>query len=106
MAQVAEELGLATHATIAIVHMPLAAFGTVFFVYARPSSALRRRRIDRRTAAIIALSSILSGEIGSVLFATSPLFAMPLAVLVLRDRVTIWAGAGTGLAIAGIGLLA
>ncbi len=102
--------------------MPLAAFGTVFFVYARPSSALRRRRIDRRTVAIIALSSILSGGIGSVpfvsaiqdigvgpaavLFATSPLFAMPLAVLVLRERVTIWAVAGTGLAIAGIGLLA
>ena len=65
----------------------------VFFVYARPSSALRRRRIDRRTVAISALSSILSGGIGSVLFvsaiqdigvgpaailfATSPLFAMP-----------------------------
>ena len=109
-------------AAIAIVHVPVAAFGTVFAVYARPSSALRRRRIDRRTAGIIALSSIASGGIGSilfvfaiqdigvgpaaVLFATSPLFALPLAVFVLRERVTIWAVAGTALAIAGIGLLA
>ena len=109
-------------AAVAIVHVPVAAFGTVFVVYARPSSALRRRRIDRRTAGIIALSSIASGGIGSVLFifaiqdigvgpaavlfATSPLFALPLAVFVLRERVTIWAVAGTALAIVGIALLA
>ena len=109
-------------AAIAIVHVPVAAFGTVVFVYARPESALRRRRLDRRTVGIIALSSVLSGGIGSVLFvfaiqdigtgpaavlfATSPLFALPLAAIVLRERLTLWAVLGTALAIAGIALLA
>jgi drug/metabolite transporter (DMT)-like permease len=107
---------------IAIVHVPAAAFGTALFVYGRPRSALRRRRIDRRIVGIIALSSILSGGIGSVLFvfaiqdigtgpaavlfATSPLFALPLAAIFLRERLTPWAVAGTALAIAGIALLA
>ena len=109
-------------AAIAIVHVPAAAFGTALFVYSRPRSALRRRRLDRRSVGIIALSSILSGGIGSVLFvfaiqdigpgqaavlfATSPLFALPLAAIVLRERLTQWAVLGTALAIAGIALLA
>lgn len=109
-------------AAVAIVHVPAAAFGTVLFVYARPESALRRRRLDRRTVGIIALSSILSGGIGSVLFvfaiqdigagpaavlfATSPLFALPLAAIVLRERLTRWAVLGSALALAGIALLA
>ena len=109
-------------AAIAIFHVPVAAFGTVFFVYARPTSALRQRRIDRRTIAIISISSIFSGGIGSilfifaiqdigvgpaaVLFATSPLFALPLAVFFLRERVTIWAVVGAGLAIVGVAFLA
>jgi len=109
-------------AAIAIVHVPVAAFGTVMFVYARPESALRRRRLDRCTVGIIALSSVLSGGIGSVLFvfaiqdigtgpaavlfATSPLFALPLAAIVLRERLTRWAVLGSAVAIAGIALLA
>ena len=109
-------------AAIAMVHVPAAAFGTVLFVYSRPESALRRRRLDRRTVGIIALSSILSGGIGSVLFvfaiqdigsgpaavlfSTSPLFALPLAAIVLRERLTPWALFGSALAIGGIALLA
>ena len=109
-------------AAVAIVHVPVAAFGTVLFVYARPESELRRRRLDRRTVGIIALSSIVSGGIGSVLFvfaiqdigagpaavlfATSPLFALPLAAIVLHERLTPWAVLGSAIAIAGIALLA
>lgn len=107
---------------VAIVHVPGAAFGTVLYVYARPSSALRRRSIEPRAAVIIAVSSILSSGIASVLFifaiqqigtgpaavifATSPLFALPLAAIVLHERVTVWAVVGTVLAIGGIALLA
>ena len=54
---------------------------------------------------IIALQRIGAGQT-AVLFATSPLFALPMGYLFLREQITIWVAVGTGIAVVGIVLLA
>ena len=43
--------------------------------------------------------------IGSVLSATAPLFALPLGVVFLQERITVWTVAGALVAVAGIVIL-
>jgi drug/metabolite transporter (DMT)-like permease len=89
---------------------------------AQRASSLRRGTVSRRQLAILGVSGVLGqgvasilfifslGEIGAgrtvVLFSTAPLFALPLGMLFLRERITWWVVGGTALAMAGVVLLA
>lgn len=88
---------------------------------ALPTSNLRLRTIPRRSGLILAASGVIGTGVGSLLFiyavqeagagrtavitSISPLFALPLGAIFLRERITRWIMAGTVLAVAGILLL-
>ena len=109
-------------AAVAIVHIPVAGFLVVSYVAWLPRTALHARSLDRTTTLALVFSSIISGGLGSilfifaiqeigsgpaaVLFATSPLFALPLGVMFLHERITRWAVLGALLAVGGVTLLA
>ena len=42
----------------------------------------------------------------AVLFATAPLFGLPLGAIFLKEKITIWVAIGTGIAVGGIALIA
>jgi drug/metabolite transporter (DMT)-like permease len=109
-------------AAVAIVHIPVAGFLVVSYVAWLPRTALHARALDRTTTLALVFSSIISGGLGSilfifaiqeigsgpsaVLFATSPLFALPLGVIFLHERITHWAVLGALIAVGGVTLLA
>lgn len=85
-------------------------------------STLRRRAFRRRSLGLLAISGLIgtgaptlllvlglqhasAGQV-TVLFSTAPLFALPLAAIFLRERVTIWVVMGAVLALVGIVLIA
>ncbi len=109
-------------ASVAMLHIPPGAILLSLYVTARPTSAIRRRTLTLRAVVVIGMTGVFSTGVGtllfvfavqdigggpaSVLFATAPLFALPIAVLVLRERITVWAVVGTVIAVGGIVLLA
>ncbi|GAB4333502.1 MAG: DMT family transporter [Dehalococcoidia bacterium] len=90
--------------------------------FALPTSSLRLRNIPRRSGIVLAISGLIGTGMGSLLFiyavqeagagrtavitSISPLFALPLGAIFLRERITRWIVVGTILAVAGIVLLA
>ncbi len=54
---------------------------------------------------LYALQEIGAGK-AAVLSSSSPLFALPLGAIVLKEPITRWVAIGTLLAVTGIGLLA
>ena len=105
----------------ALVRLPLATSLLIMAAAAQPETALRRRTLSRRSVAVLAVSGVFAmglasivwifalQEIGagpaSALFSTSPVFALALGAVVLRERITPWVGAGTGLAVVGVVLI-
>lgn len=87
-----------------------------------PGSNVRRRDISRRSIAILLLVGAIGSGAAALLFipavqelgtggavaviSTSPLFALPLAVIFLKEKITRWAVIGTMVALTGIILLA
>jgi drug/metabolite transporter (DMT)-like permease len=104
------------------VRLPIAALILVAAVSVQPDSTLMRRAVPRRSMALLAVSGILTqglatlffiialGEIGSgqsaVLFSTSPLWALPLGAIFLREHITVWVAVGAAISTGGIALIA
>ena len=108
-------------AAIGLVRMPSAAIALGLMAGAYPGSALRRRRVPRRALTALGAAAVVGTAFGSLLFivslqelgagqaavltSMSPLFALPLAAIFLKERLTRWLLVGTALAAAGIALL-
>lgn len=104
------------------VRLPVAALILVAAVSVQPDSTFVRRAVPGRSMALLAVSGILTqglatlffivalGEIGSgqsaVLFSTSPLWALPLGAIFLREHLTVWVAVGAAISTAGIALIA
>lgn len=109
-------------AAIATVQMPVAGLILLIFAVLLRGGSIRRRSLGPRAAVLIGLSGVISSGMGSilfvfaiqqigtgpasVLFATSPIFALPLGIIFLHERITRWGVGGAGIAVAGIALLA
>ena len=108
-------------AAIGFVRLPSAALLLGAVALLQPRTALRRREVSRRSVAVLVVGGLIGSGFGSLLFtfavleigagktavlsSASPLFALPLAALFLRERITIWMAGGTLLAVLGIILL-
>ena len=84
-------------------------------------TALRRGHFTRRQVGILALAGTFGIGLGSlffiyalsqigagrtsILWATAPLFALPMGALFLRERITRWVVIGTAVAVVGVALL-
>ena len=104
------------------VRVPVIAAIWLVIISFMPKSAIRRRAVDRRGVAFLAASGMISiglsgilfifavQEIGAgpnaVLFATAPLFGLPLGAVFLKEQITRWVVVGTVIAVAGIALIA
>ncbi len=91
-------------------------------VFSQPSASLRRRAVPRRSMSVLTIAGVVGTGVGSLLFiyavqeagagktavlsSISPLFALPLSVLFLGEKITRWLLLGTALAVVGIILLA
>ena len=109
-------------AAIATVEMPVAGLVLLVLAVLLRGRSIRRRSLGPRAVMLIGLSGVLSLGIGSilfvyavqqigtgpasVLFATAPIFALPLGIIFLHERITRWGVGGAGIAVAGIALLA
>lgn len=109
-------------AAVAALRLPLSVLLLSAAAWAQPETALRRRAITRRSWAILLLSGLIGIGVGSiffftalqelgagrtvVLFSTSPLWALPLGAIFLREEITVWVAVGTVIAVGGIVLLA
>jgi drug/metabolite transporter (DMT)-like permease len=103
------------------VRIPAAALMVGALVGLQRNSGIRRRSISRKTMVILALTGIGGTGFGSLLYiyaiqeagagrtavlsALSPLFALPLGAVFLKEPITRWVAIGTGLAVVGIALL-
>ena len=108
---------------VAVTALRLPATGLVlgFVAAAMPRSGLRRRAISRRDHGALFLAGLFGTGVGSLLFiyavqeagvgraavatAISPLFAVPLGALFLKERLTVWLVAGVVVAVAGLALI-
>ncbi len=108
---------------VAVTALRLPATGLVlgFVAAALPHSGIRQRAISRRDHGALFLAGLFGTGIGSLLFiyavqeagvgraavatAISPLFAVPLAAIFLRERLTFWLVAGVAAAVAGLALI-
>ena len=104
------------------VRLPVAALILIAAVSVQPDSTFVRRAVPGRSMALLAVSGILTqglatlffivalGEIGSgqsaVLFSTSPLWALPLGAIFLRERITVWVAIGAAVSTGGVALIA
>lgn len=109
-------------AAVGAARLPAATTVLGVSLLAQRASTLRRGAVSRRQLALLGVSGVLGqgvasilfifslGEIGAgrtvVLFSTAPLFALPLGMLFLHERITWWVVGGTALAMAGVALLA
>lgn len=109
-------------AAVGMVRVPMIAGVLFFAAWRNRDSGVRRWNVSLRSHTALALSGIFGTglttlffiislqRIGAgqtaVLFATSPLFALPMGYLFLREQITIWVAVGTAIAVAGIVLLA
>lgn len=107
--------------TVGIVRLPVV-LPLFAFALLRRDTSLRRNTIPLRGHMALALSGIVGTgmtlllfiyalqQIGpgqtSVVFSTSPLWALPMGYLFLRERITWWVVVGTAVAVAGIILIA
>ena len=107
---------------VGMVRVPMIAGILLVAAWLVRDSGVRRWNISLRSHIVLALSGIFGTglttlffiialqRIGAgqtaVLFATSPLFALPMGYLFLREQITIWVAVGTGIAVVGIVLLA
>lgn len=112
------------YGTLAVgsVRLPAAAFLVSMYVAFNGASSVRQRTVTRRGTLLLATAGIVGTGLGSLLYlyalketgagrvavlsSMSPLFAIPLGALVLRERITIWVAVGAVLAFCGIALLA
>ena len=109
-------------AAVGAARLPAATMVLGVSILAQRASSLRGGTVSRRQLAILGVSGVLGqgvasilfifslGEIGAgrtvVLFSTAPLFALPMGMLFLHERITWWVVGGTVLAMAGVVLLA
>jgi len=107
---------------VGMVRVPMIAAILIVAAWTIRDSGLRRWNVSLRSHTVLALSGIFGTglttlffiislqRIGAgqtaVLFATSPLFALPMGYLFLREQITIWVWVGTAIAVVGIVLLA
>ncbi len=103
------------------VRMPAAAIALLLLASLRRNSAVRRRSLTRRGVAVIIGSGFLAMGIGAILLvyslqtigpgpaavlvSTSPLMALPLGVIFLGERLTIWVAVGIPIAVGGVALI-
>ena len=108
-------------AAVGAIRIPAAAAVLMAVAAAQRRSSVRRRAISRRSLAVLGVTGIVGTGVGSLLFifavqevgagkaavlsSVSPLFALPLGLLFLRESITSRMVAGTLIAVAGIILL-
>ena len=106
---------------VGVMRIPSAMITLAAIAFLTPSSALRRRSVPLSSGWALAIAGVTGAGIGSLLFivavqeigagetavlsSLSPLFALPLAAVVLGERVTPWLLVGVAIALAGIILL-
>lgn len=106
---------------VGVVRIPPSAGLLMLMAFATPGSALRQRRLERRSFSTLALAGVIGGGLGTLFFvfaiqelgagktavlsSVSPVIALPLAAIFLGERITIWLVAGTLLAVLGIILI-
>jgi len=104
------------------IRTPVGAAGLLLFALVTRRGELRRLTADRQSLWVIALAGILGTAVGSlfyvfavveigaaraaVLTATSPLMALPLALIFLKERFNLRVATGTIACVAGIALVA
>jgi len=104
------------------VRVPVIAAIWLGIIAFMPKSAIRRRAVSKRGVLFLAASGMISiglsgilfifavQEIGAgpnaVLFATAPLFGLPMGAVFLKEKITIWVIVGTVIAVGGIALIA
>jgi drug/metabolite transporter, DME family len=111
------------YGTLAVgsVRLPAAALLVTTYVAFNGASSVRRRAVSKRSAVVLAVAGIIGTGFGSLLYlyalkeigagraavlsSMSPLFALPLGWLVLKERITVWVAVGTVVAVCGIVLL-
>ncbi|PZC47243.1 MAG: Permease of the drug/metabolite transporter (DMT) superfamily [Chloroflexi bacterium] len=106
---------------VGVMRIPSAMITLAAIALLTPSSALRRRSVPLSSGWALAIAGVTGAGIGSLLFivavqeigagetavlsSLSPLFALPLAAVVLGERITPWLLVGVSIALAGIILL-
>ena len=106
---------------VTALRLPTSALVVGFVAAAIPRSSVRRWQISRWDHGALFLAGLFGTGLGSLLFiyavqeagvgraavatAISPLFAVPLGAIFLRERLTRWMIAGVAVAVAGIVLI-
>lgn len=111
------------YGTLAVgsIRLPAAAFLVSLYVGMNGASTVRQGKLSWRGTGLLAIAGIAGTGLGAlfylyalkeagagraaVLSSMSPLFALPLGALILKERITIWVGVGTVMAVSGIALL-
>jgi drug/metabolite transporter (DMT)-like permease len=104
------------------IRTPVGAAGLLLFAVATRRPALGRLFADRTTLLVILGAGVIGTAVGSlcyvysvveigagraaVLSATSPLMALPLALIFLKERINVRVAAGTAACVMGIVLVA
>lgn len=107
---------------VGAVRIPAAALLVVGFAAANRQSGLRKRTVSKKGLALLTIAGVVGTGAGSLMYlyalqeigagkaavlsSSSPLFALPLGAIVLKEPITRWVAIGTLLAVTGIGLLA
>ncbi|MBH77596.1 MAG: hypothetical protein CL897_05155 [Dehalococcoidia bacterium] len=103
------------------LRLPATALVLGFAVGVVPGSSIRKRAISRRDHGALFVAGIFGTAVGSLLFiyavqeagvgraavatAISPLFAVPLGAIFLKEQLTLWLVAGVVVAVVGIVLI-
>ncbi len=106
---------------VTALRLPASALVVGFVAAALPRSSIRRWRISRFDHGVLFLAGVVGTGLGSLLWiyavqeagvgraavasAISPLFAVPLGAIFLKERLTLWLVAGVAVAVAGIVLI-
>lgn len=104
------------------VRVPVVAVILLVIASVPRNTTLHRRALSRRSVILVGISGMISiGMAGilfvfalqrigagpaSTIFATSPVFGLPLAAIFLRERLTVWMVVGTVVAVGGVALIA
>jgi drug/metabolite transporter (DMT)-like permease len=106
---------------VGAVRIPAAALMVGALVGMQRNSGVRRRAVPKVTMGVLAFAGVAGTGFGSLLYiyaiqeagagrtavlsALSPLFALPLSAIFLKEPITRWVAVGTVIAVAGILLL-